>query len=71
MRMTSRLRFIIDIVGDHSMNDLALQGAMKRIAREYAEPTTQLELLPAHDHVVGCEFCTRSIEEPGYQALPF
>jgi hypothetical protein len=69
--MTSRLRFSIDIVGDHSMNDLALQRAMKQIAREYVEPTTRLELLPTHDHVVGCEFCMHSIEEPDYQALPF
>jgi hypothetical protein len=69
--MTSRLRFSIDIVGDHVMDDIALQQAMKQIAREWVEPTTRLELLPTHDHVVGCDFCTRSIEEPGYQALPF
>lgn len=69
--MTSRLRFSIDIVGDHVMNDLALQRAMKQVAREYADPSTRLELLPTHEHVVGCEFCTRSIEEPGYQAMPF
>jgi hypothetical protein len=53
------------------MNDLALQLAMKQIAREHVEPTTRLELLPTHDHVVGCEFCARSIEEPDYGASPF
>lgn len=69
--MTTRLRFSIDIVGDHVMNDLALQQAMKKVAREYVEPATRLELLPTHEHVPGCDWCARSIEEPGYQAVPF
>lgn len=69
--MTTRLRFSIDIVGEHVMNDLALQQAMKKAAREFVEPTTSLELLPTHDHVPGCGWCARSIEDPGYQSVRF
>jgi hypothetical protein len=66
-----RLRFSIDIVGEHGMDDaIGLQGALIAAARAAVGSDVRLDLLPSHEHAVGCTWCKRSMEDPGCEAQP-
>lgn len=66
-----RLRFSIDLVGEHSLDDaLGLFAGIQQAARDAVDPGVRVELLATHDHAVGCDFCTKSIADPTYCAGP-
>jgi hypothetical protein len=66
-----RLRFSIDIVGEHAMNDaIGLQLALKEAARKAVGPAVKLDLLPSYKHTAGCDWCRRSADDPAWDAHP-
>lgn len=64
---TSRLRFGIDIVGLHSMDDaIGLQTEMRRAALAWVSEDVRIDVVGSHLHETGCEFCTAAIADPGF-----
>jgi len=64
---SSRLRFGIDIVGLHSMDDaIGLQHEMKRAALAWVSEDVRVDVVASHLHETGCEFCSVDRSDPEY-----
>lgn len=54
-----RLRFVIDIVGDHDMGDaFSVQKALRDVIRADVSPSVVVQELPSHYHDRDCRLCT-------------
>ena len=64
---SSRLRFDIDIVGLHSMDDaIGLQMEMRRAALAWVSEDVRVDVVESHLHETGCEFCTSAVSAAAF-----
>jgi len=61
----ARLRFSIDIVGPHSMDDaIGLQAEIRKAALAWVGRNVRLDEVGSHLHEPGCSFCAQSVADP-------